>query len=632
MCGICGVIGATEGADVTHTLERLTEALRHRGPDGCGFRFIRGRSAGLGHRRLSIVDLATGAQPMSNEDERVWVIYNGEIYNHVPLRRELEALGHRFRTSADTEVLVHGFEAWGPELFGRLNGIYAFALFDGRTPPGDLWLVRDPAGVKPLYLGRQRDAWWFASELGAARACGLVDSALRPEALAEFLVYRFIPSPGTPFRSVWKLPPSHYCRLPLAGMPHEPTFQRFDPQFAPAAVPRSEGEWCEALRAALVAAIDRQLMSDVPVGSLLSGGVDSTAVTSEMRRRLAQPPQSFAIGFAGAPAGGELALARRAAGAVGVPLTEVTVTGDDYLAAWIEQVGRLGEPIANTGTLLVTLLCRAVGATHKVVLTGQGADEPLGGYPRHAAERFYPLGRALGPLLRRLPERLAASDRVARVRRIAGASDQARRFTEILAVFSPQEASLLTGRSADPDQLTAPVRRWLDPHTDGDSLNALLRADARLSLADDLLTVADHMAMASSVELRVPFLDLELLALVERMPSRFKISALGERKWLYRRAVRPLLPEGLRGPLLGWRARTGTKLGFTTPLDSWFARWIERDAEPFLVGREARLPAYLQADALRGYVETVRHRRLPRSRQLMTLFVLESWLRNLSES
>jgi asparagine synthase (glutamine-hydrolysing) len=204
-------------------------------------------------------------------------------------------------------------------------------------------------------------------------------------------------------------------------------------------------------------------MSDVPVGSLLSGGVDSTAVTSVMRGHMTEPPRSFAVGFAGAPDGGELALARRAAAAIGVPLTEVEVTGDEYLATWLRQVARLGEPIANTGTLLVTLLCRAVGATHKVVLTGQGADEPLGGYPRHAAERFYSLGRAvgplLGPLLGRLPEWCATSDRVARMRRIAGAPDRARRFTEILAVFGPQEASLLTGGGVDADHLSAPVRR-----------------------------------------------------------------------------------------------------------------------------------------------------------------------------
>src|SRR6266705_2339923 len=212
MCGIAGAASRDAGFDVGPIVTRLTRALAHRGPDGEGFHFARGRSVGLGNRRLSIVDLPGGAQPMSSEDERVWVTYNGEIYNHLELRRELEALGHRFRTNADTEVLVHGFEAWGAGLFGRLNGIFAFALFDGRTSPGDLWLVRDPAGVKPLYVGVQRGAWWFASELGAARASGLVESELRTEALDEFLVYRFIPSPGTPFRSVWKIPPGHSCR------------------------------------------------------------------------------------------------------------------------------------------------------------------------------------------------------------------------------------------------------------------------------------------------------------------------------------------------------------------------------------------------------------------------------------
>jgi len=632
MCGICGVVAFQESADVTRTLERLTEALRHRGPDGCGFRFIRGRSAGLGHRRLSVVDLATGAQPMANEDESIWVSYNGEIYNHLELRRELEDLGHRFRTNADTEVLVHGFEAWGPASFSRLNGIFAFALFDGRATPGDLWLVRDPAGVKPLYLGRQGDSWWFASELSAARGCGLVEADVRPDAIDEFLVYRFIPSPGTPFRHAWKVPPGHTCRLPLGRLPAEPTFEPFEAGFGPSALPRSAGEWGEALRAALGVAIQRQLMADVPLGSLLSGGVDSTAITRVMRDDLPEPPQAFAIGFRG-DSSGELAMARRAAAALGVPLQEVAVTSEQYLQAWLDQVSRLGEPIANSGSLLVAELCRTVCATHKVVLTGQGADEPLGGYPRHAAERLYPVARLLGPLLRVLPERLGASDRVARARRVASEPDRARRFTEILAVFSPREAAGLTGRPLDPERLAAPVRRWIDQHPDDeDSANALLRVDARLSLADDLLTVADHMAMASSVELRVPFLDLELLALVERMPSRYKVSRLGERKWLYRRAVRPLLPESLRGPLLGWRARTGRKLGFTTPLDSWFRRWVARDAEQFLAGRDARLPAYVRGDQLRGYLRSVLQQDLPRSRQMLALFVLESWLRGVHAS
>src|SRR6266550_4214076 len=331
MCGVCGLVGATEGEDVTQRLEHLTEALRHRGPDGCGFRFIRGRSAGLGHRRLSIVDLPGGAQPIASEDDRVWVTYNGEIYNHVALRRELEALGHRFRTSADTEVLVHGFEAWGAGLFGRLNGIFAFALLDGRSEPGELWLVRDPAGVKPLYLGFAGDTWWFASELAAARACGVVESDLRPEAIDEYLVYRFIPSPGTPYRRTWKVPPGHYVRLTLARLPTEPAFEPFEARFAPATIPRTAGEWMEALRGGIRAAVRRQLMADVPVGSLLSGGVDSTIVTGLMKDGLPQPPRAFAVGFGGDGDTGELRMARHAAAELGVPLREVQVSEADYL-------------------------------------------------------------------------------------------------------------------------------------------------------------------------------------------------------------------------------------------------------------------------------------------------------------
>src|SRR5439155_692967 len=308
-----------------------------------------------------------------------------------------------------------------------------------------------------------------------------------------------------------------------------------------------------------------------------------------MRDGLPQAPQAFAVGFKD-ERDGELAMARVAAAELGVPLRAVQVSDADYVRAWLEQAATLGEPIANTGILLVGLLCRAVRETHKVVLTGQGADEPLGGYPRHVAERLFPLARLLRPLLGFLPEGAIASDRVARIRRVGGEPDRARRFAEILAVFSPREATALTGHGIDAEQLASPAQRWLLPSDDGHSLNALLRVDARLSLADDLLIVADHMSMAASVELRVPFLDLELLALIERMPSRYKVSVLGERKWLYRRAASELLPLDLRASLLGWRARTGRKLGFTTPVDQWFARWMAQDAAAFLTGPSAVLP------------------------------------------
>jgi asparagine synthase (glutamine-hydrolysing) len=629
MCGIAGVIAADPGRDTGDLAARLSGALAHRGPDGSAMHFERGRSVALAHRRLSIVDVACGAQPMSNEDGRVWVSYNGEIYNHAALRTELEQLGHRFRTRADTEVLVHGWEEWGPRLVERLNGIFAFALYDGRESAGagEVWLARDPVGVKPLYCGVTDGTWWFASELGAARDAGLLSDRLRHDAFAEFLVYRFVPSPGTFHPNAWKLPPGTLCRLPLGALPDAPRFQPYRSAIGPAQVPRSEGEWMEALRDGLRAAVERQLMSDVPVGSLLSGGVDSTIVTGFMRDALPEPPTAFGIGFAEEPEGGELANARRAAQALGVPLVEVAVREAAYRAAWPRHAAHLGEPIANSGVLLVGLLCAEVRKTHKVVLSGQGADEPLGGYPRHAGERYYPAARRLRGLLGLLPERLASSDRVERVRRLAAEPDEARRFAEILAVFSPREAASLSGNGIDPDALADPVRRALPSDEDGDSVNRLLRADARLSLADDLLTVADHMSMAESVELRVPFLDLEYLPLLERLPSRYKVSPIGGRKWLYRRAVAPLLPAGLRAHLTGPAARLGKKLGFATPIDRWFGEWLHRDAEAYLAGPRSRAVEHLSRAGIQRLIADVRDRGAPRTRQLLALYVLEAWLR-----
>jgi asparagine synthase (glutamine-hydrolysing) len=285
------------------------------------------------------VDLACGSQPMANEDGTMWLVYNGEIYNHLELRAELERRGHQFRSRADTEVILHGWEEWGRGVLERLNGIYAFALFDGRTAgAGDVWLARDPVGAKPLYLGHRDGVMWFSSELGAARAAGVVDEALRSDTIGEYLVYRFVPAPGTIFRRAWKVPPGHVCRLELGRSTTDPVFEPFSTRFAPAVVPRSRDEWEEALRDGLRDAVRRQLMSDVPVGSLLSGGVDSAVVTRLMAEGLGTSPQAFAIGFDGADAPDELSAARAAADALGVPLDEVVVSEAQYLDRWPAQI------------------------------------------------------------------------------------------------------------------------------------------------------------------------------------------------------------------------------------------------------------------------------------------------------
>jgi asparagine synthase (glutamine-hydrolysing) len=626
MCGIAGLHADDPRADVRELLARLTAALEHRGPDGHGIHLARGGATGLGHRRLSIIDLEGGAQPMGSEDGRVQVVYNGEIYNQAELRRQLIQAGHRFATEADTEVLVHGWEEWGERLLPRLNGIYAFAVLDSRGGECALHVARDPVGAKPLYLGRWPGGWWFASELHAARIAGLVAGALDRDALAEWLVYRFVPSPRTLFEGVWKVPPGHHATLQPGAATLR--FTRFEHAFAPASLPATRAEWAEALRSGIAEAVRRQLMSDVPVGSLLSGGVDSVLVTRHMCDQLEQRPDCFATGFAGDPVD-ELRPARRAAQALGTRLHEAPVDDGEYLGAWSALLERQGEPIANSGLLLVGILCRTVARSHKVVLSGQGADEPLGGYPRHVIERFYPWASHARPFISRAPHGLAASDRIERMGRVLGEPSEARRFAEILAVFSPGQSARMVGGQVAADGLADPVRRVLLDAPEGDSVNRLLAADARLSLADDLLSVADLMSMQHGVELRVPFLDLPLLALMERMPSQLKVSPTGSRKWFYRRAIMPDLPPALVPALTGWTARRGRKLGFATPLDRWFSSWVATDAEEMLLGRGSLASTVLNAETVRSVVREARDQGRPRSRQLLSLYVLESWLRGL---
>jgi asparagine synthase (glutamine-hydrolysing) len=566
------------------SIRTLTQALAHRGPDGMGFWRLAGDRVGLcspeelsepaeillGHRRLSIVDLEGGAEPMGSGDGSVWVVFNGEIYNHADLRQELESLGHRYQTRCDTETLVHGWEEWGEGLFGRLNGIFAFAIADVRRR--ELILARDPIGVKPLYVGVSQGRTWFASELGAAAEAGLTSRELSPEALKLFLTFRFIPSPFTIDREAWKLPPGHYLRLTTSDAGSVPKFRPFECRIRSSASPRGRSEWGEAAIAELDRAVERQLMADVPVASLLSGGVDSSLVTQMMAAHLPYLPQVFGIGMRSEGAANESLAAEWAATELGVPYNATVMEDQDFVDEWPSVLGQLGEPIANSSALMIRLLCEQVGQSHKVALCGQGADELLGGYPRHVTERLYRLGRLWPSLSQAVTRRGFGHESATRLDRALSARDRIDRYVQIFSVL-PLDVTddLVPGASATASELArAAVARWVEPQETSDPVNDFLRVDARLSLADDLLIVGDHCAMRSSVELRVPFLDLAMLELVERMPSIYKVSRLGERKWLYRRAAARHLPAALARRLCPPTKRFERKRGFSQPLTEWF--------------------------------------------------------------
>lgn len=640
MCGIAGALAAAPNARVSEVALRLTDALKHRGPDGEGFWSDTGATGGrvsrdrlpmeaglvLGHRRLSIVDLATGDQPMTNEDGSVWVAFNGEIYNHRELRALLQAAGHRFVTQADTEVLVHGWEEWGEDVLTRLNGIFAFALTDNKQKL--TVLARDPVGVKPLYIGVENGITWWASELEAARLAGLTSSAISREALKLFLIFRFIPAPATIFEGTWKLPPSHYVLLRSTEAGQIPVFRSYRTVIRSSADPRNQDEWRESLTMELESAVSRQLMSDVPVGSLLSGGVDSSLVTRMMDRHLPYHPQAFGIGFVSQGELSEVAAGEFAAQTLGVPFTPTWANEEEYLAAWPAAFAQVGEPIGNSGGLLVHLLCRTVARTHKVVLSGQGADEPLGGYPRHMAERLRRVGRWAPQTSAWVADRLLGAGAGRRLRRVLAASDTLNRYLEIFAVFEPAAVDAFVSGGAPARELArAAIGRWVLDAPSGDDLNDLLKADARLSLADDLLVIADHFSMQASVELRVPFLDLSFLELAERMPSRYKVSCLGERKWLFRQAAMRDLPAALARRFGSLRGRVGPKLGFTAPVARWLTEqggllgpshhWLEPLMSRGLLGRDA-LTRWLGPNTGRG----------ERQRELLSLYALSQWIQS----
>jgi asparagine synthase (glutamine-hydrolysing) len=633
MCGVAGALAAQPDTRVGAVTTRLTRALAHRGPDGEGFwssalpdrradgadALRRPAAIAVGHRRLAIVDVAGGAQPMASENDSVWVSFNGELYNHLELREELERAGHRFSTRSDTEVLVHGWEEWGEALFGRLNGIFAFSLVDMRRET--VLLVRDPVGVKPMYVGIDRGLTWWASELQAAQDAGVPVGSVSPDALKLFLTFRFVPSPRTLFERAWKIPPGHFVRLEpqRAGTP--PEFTSFATTISSPTRPGTADEWQAALLGELEDAVTRQLMSDVPVASLLSGGVDSTLLTQMMAQSLPAAPETFGIGFSSDGVHSEAAAARWAAESLGVPHHTTNVGDDEYVAEWPRALARIGEPVANSGALLVRLICADVGRTHKVVLSGQGADEPLGGYPRHLIERLHGLGRRVPTAARFVARHSFGTEDAARLQRALNAEDRIARYVEIFSVLPASHVDeLVEGASASAMELAREaVERWTSADKPTDSLNELLRVDARMSLADDLLEIADHFSMRCSVELRVPFLDLRFLELAERMPSRFKISALGSRKWLYRRGAERRLPAELRRSIRP--RRLSRKRGFSTPR-SWFD-----------VGADALSPVQARSLAMlpfrRGTADDLVAAEGPRRRSL--LYALAAWAESHAE-
>ena len=632
MCGIAGYVRLRpeNSAPISVDVAReMLATIRRRGPDGEG----QWRSAdGLcwfGHRRLAIIDLHTGDQPMCNEDGTIWTVFNGEIYNYLALRNELEARGHRFKTRSDTEVLVHGYEQWGVRgLAERLQGIFAFALYDvlKRT----LSLARDPMGVKPLYWWSDGNALLFASEMKSLlRHPALGDRKVNRAGVAQVLVTRYVSRPATMFEGVSRLPEGCCIELTVHGeFPVEP-LRYWDVRYHPEKVSLEEAT--EQLDALLKRTVDMQLMSDVPLGVQLSGGVDSSVVVALMdslRRERGDPARvkTFSVGFDVAEFS-ELGYARKVAERYGTEHHEITVGFKDFAAelpflAWIYD-----EPMGEPPGIPTYFMCREAKKHVTVMLCGEGADEQFGGYSKYMFDQFsaaldwMPSGVRHG-LLRGVASGLPFEGRRLRsMAEILSIADLPRRFASWYGGFDTElQARVLSDAMRNEigdGGLAQAFHEIVNTCDSSSTLDRFLYCDIHARLVDDILVKGDRMSMGASIEARVPFLDHKLVEFAARLPQHLKVSGLRSKIVLKRLAERYLPQETI------YRR----KVGFTVPLTRWFAGPWRALINDVLLADRCLDRGYYNADTVRGIVSDHVQGRVDREQGIWLMFALEIWHR-----
>jgi asparagine synthase (glutamine-hydrolysing) len=614
MCGIAGIHAPGAEAD-PRLVAAMTARLVHRGPDGDGFFDAPGIA--LGMRRLAIIDPAHGHQPLFNEDRTVVAVFNGELYNHAELRRGLEARGHRLNSGSDGEILPHLFEEEGPGFVERLNGIFAIALWDGRERA--LHLFRDRFGVKPLYYARGGRRLAFASEVKAL----LVDESISREidsvAVDQFLTFRFVPSPRTALRAVRKLRPATVVSSREDGIA-ETEFAADPPRPHRADRAALVVEYREAFERAVV----RQMMSDVPIGLMLSGGVDSGAICAVMAKHSGEL-RTYTVGFAG---GGdetdEIEAARLTAERFGAAHRSVLIGEREYLDALPESMLTVEEPIGTTSALAVEFVARLMRPEVPVALSGQGADEPLGGYGRHRGARIATLLRHVPgarALARALP-RPAGRDALARGLDALAAPDDLSLLMGAYRVLTDAGKRALYGpglvaalRDAPPPSEAVERLRARAAHLD--PLGQMLFVDTRMWLADELLLIGDKMSMAESVELRVPMLDNDLVALAESAVPTQHVRRL-QGKSLHKEAMEQLLPREIVHR---------RKLGWFTPVDRWLRDDLRPLLEEVLLGEGELCGELFERRELVRLLESHASGRADHTRQLYCLLSLGLWHR-----
>ena len=623
MCGIAGIVASDQLAPGDHERAlRMRDVLVHRGPDGAGLHAD--GQALLAHRRLSIVDLAGGHQPLSNEDGTIWVTYNGEIYNHADPRRDLDAAGHRYRTRSDTETIVHAYEQWGDDCVTRFRGMFAFAVWD--APKRRLLLVRDRLGVKPVYWARVGTRLLFASEIKAILASGLVEARPRADLVPEVLATRYTSGADTLFTGIFKLLPGH--RLVFEG--GEIHIEKYWDVPLDGPDPELEALGDEAVvmrfRDLLDESVRLRLMADVPLGMFLSGGIDSSAVAALMARQVDRPIETFSVAFADRRFS-ELEYARDVARAVGANSHEIVIDDRDFFGALPRLVWHEDEPIAHPSSVPLHFVSALAREHVKVVLTGEGSDELLAGYGKYPRALFN--WRAGGLYERVVPGAVRSAVASSLVPRLPGTLGRYARRS-FLAMPRRADAMFLDNFAGMPlglqrELLLPAARDGRSPYAasldyferaGGSTLRALLYADVKTYLVE-LLMKQDQMSMSTSIESRVPFLDHRLVEFAARLPDRLKLSGFTTKRIL-REAIRGLLPE---------RILTRKKMGFPVPFANWMRGPWNAIAHDVLLDRRTRERGLLDPAAVAALLLDHQSGRRNGADAIWALLNLELWYR-----
>jgi asparagine synthase (glutamine-hydrolysing) len=594
-------------------LDRMTDAMTHRGPNDRGTYAADGIA--LGVRRLSIVDVQGGHQPFANEDGSVWAIQNGELYNHDDVRSRLDGAGHSFRTRCDTEVIPHLYEDVGSAFPEHLRGKFGIALWDGRERRAVI--ARDRLGVKPLYYADLGDVLVFASELKSLMASGLVGTKLDYAAIDAFLTLGFVPGPLTPLAAVRKLMPGHRLIVDSHGVRAE----RYWEYPKPAPVEMSLEEASERLLASLDESVRLRLMSDVPLGAMLSGGIDSSVIVALMARHMSEPVKTFSVGFAEAGEGNELADARFVADVFGTDHHELELSFAEQAIDLADLVWHMDEPLADLSSLGFLALSELAAKEVTVALSGQGADELLGGYRKHRAAAIAGRWEALPGALRRPGNALLRTvPGGGRASRTLLADDPVERLLAASGRLDPAlRSELVCGPLAELDGNAASrIARERLGDVAGEPLDAALYLDGQLGLVDDMLHYFDRASMAHSLEVRVPFLDHELVQLCATIPARHKVRRL-ETKHVLKHAVRGLIPD---------RIIDKRKIGFFhTAVDEWFRAQTRGAISDYLLGPNPRYAEVLDRAAVEKLVQGHASGTDTRNgRVLLSVLMLEVWL------